>query len=598
MARLNKYDRQHAANVAYYQRLIDAIFEAATKEAAAIGSRVDFDPSRVFSFDDYPITQELVKNLLSRLGSGLEAAIVDGVRSEWTLANNKNDELARVVFGDNVGRLTQAQYRRYFSNNEDARQAFLQRKENGLNLSERVWRYADQFKSDIELGLDVGIRSGLDAPAMSRELQQYLQHPDMLFRRVRDEHGILQLSKRAAEYHPGQGVYRSSYKNARRLAATETNMAYHSADHERWKQLDFVVGIEIRLSGNHTCMGRDGKPHKFHDICDELQGRYPKDFKFTGWHPHCRCQAITILKTEKELMEENRAILRGEEPSTESVNAVTDVPDNFKKWLEDNKERAKTHFTMPYFIKDNLDYVPFKVLKYYGSRVPYETFAEYEAAMRFNRKNAKFSEEIKKNIKELNEVMPVLQGKVMDIAEADKGNGNPMYNDEDALENGYRHNCQTCTMVYEARRRGFNVKAKPNPKSGTERDFDTFCKGKKIVWTDRFLNADGTKAEYTWSRSKVTKDTNAAKREFIEGCITETGRYEVYCIWKGKGDIAHVFIIERQANGNLMWFDPQTGEAGKDVEKYLKKMRMASIGVMRVDDKLINPKFAERFIKS
>ena len=23
----------------------------------------------------------------------------------------------------------------------------------------------------------------------------------------------------------------------------------------------------------------------FHDICDDLKGRYPKDFKFTGWHP-------------------------------------------------------------------------------------------------------------------------------------------------------------------------------------------------------------------------------------------------------------------------------------------------------------------------
>lgn len=598
MPKTNTYDRQHRANVAYYQRLIDAIFEAATKEAAAIGSRVDFDPSRVFSFDDYPITQDLVKKLLSRLGSGMEAAIVDGVRSEWTLANNKNDELARRVFGDNIGRLTQEQYRRYFSNNEKAREAFLNRKEQGLNLSERVWRYADQFKSDIELGLDIGIRSGLDAPAMSRELQKFLQHPDMLFRRVRDEHGMLQLSKRASEFHPGQGVYRSSYKNARRLAATETNMAYMSADHERWQQLDFVVGIEIRLSGNHTCLGRDGKPHPFHDICDELQGRYPKDFKFTGWHPHCRCIATSILKTEKELMEENRAILRGEEPSQESANTVTGVPDNFKKWLEDNKERAATHFTMPYFIKDNYQYVPFKVLKYYGSRIPYETFAEYEAAMKYNKKHAAFPDYIKKNIAELNEVMPVIQGKVMDIAEADKGNCNPQYGSEDYVENGYLHNCQTCTMTYEARRRGFNVHAKANPKSGEDREFEVFCKGKNINWMERYLNADGTTAKYTWSKYTVTKDTVTDKKEFIQGCLTETGRYEVYCAWKGKGDRAHVFIIEKQANGNVMWFDPQTGEAGKTVEKYVSKMRMASIGVMRIDDKKINPKFAERFLKS
>ena len=147
--------------------------------------------------------------------------------------------------------------------------------------------------------MDVGIRNGLSADDMSQELRQYLKYPDKLFRRVRDEHGELQLSKRAAAFHPGRGVYRSSYKNARRLAATETNIAYMTADYERWQQLDFVVGIEIKLSNNHTL---NGMP--FTDICDKLKGRYPKDFKFTGWHPHCRCRAVTILKTDDEIAED------------------------------------------------------------------------------------------------------------------------------------------------------------------------------------------------------------------------------------------------------------------------------------------------------
>ena len=155
-----------------------------------------------------------------------------------------------------------------------------------MSLSDRVWRYTDQFKTEIEMGIDCGLRDGLDAAQMARRLKQYLQHPDKLFRRVRDEHGNLQLSKAAAAFHPGRGVYRSSYKNARRLAATETNIAYRTADHVRWQQLDFIVGIEIHLSNNHTCRGRDGKPKPLYDICNELKGKYPKDFKFTGWHPH------------------------------------------------------------------------------------------------------------------------------------------------------------------------------------------------------------------------------------------------------------------------------------------------------------------------
>ena len=227
------------------------------------------------------------------------------------------------------------------------------RKEKGLGLSDRVWRYTNEFKNEIELGLDVGIRNGSDAAKMARELNTFLQNPDKLFRRVRDEHGMLKLSKAAKGFHPGQGVYRSSYKNARRLAATETNMAYRTADYERWQQMDFVVGIEIHLSNNHTCLGRDGKPHPFTDICDELQGVYPKDFKFTGWHPHCRCYAVSILKTQEEMAEDTRRILNGEGTTNDSVNSVREFPQAFKDWAEQNEERARNSRSHPYFIRDN-----------------------------------------------------------------------------------------------------------------------------------------------------------------------------------------------------------------------------------------------------
>ncbi len=273
------------------------------------------------------------------------------MRSEWTLANNKNNELCNVVFGDNVARLTQAEYRRYYSTNGKALDAFLARKEAGLSLSDRVWRYSDTFRNEIEMGLDIGIRSGLDAPAMARELQTYLQHPDKLFRRVADEHGHLHLSKAAAAFHPGRGVYRSSYMNARRLAATETNIAYRTADHLRWQQMDFVVGIKIQLSNNHNCRGvPEGA---FFDICDELKGDYPKDFKFTGWHPHCRCYATPILKTPEELAADNQRIMQGEEPAEESENAVTDLPDNFRGWVEANQDRIDRAKSLPYFLRDN-----------------------------------------------------------------------------------------------------------------------------------------------------------------------------------------------------------------------------------------------------
>lgn len=348
MAKMNKYDSQHWRNQAAYERQVDAIYRAAAKEAAALGVSIkDFNPDRLFSFSDYPNTRKKIEKLLSDLQTGIMAVIVNGIRSEWTLANQKNDELARQVFGDNVGKLTKEQERRYFSTNGAARDAFIKRKTDGLGLSDRVWKYTNQFKDEIELGLDLGIRSGRSADELSRDLRSYLQHPDKLFRRVRNKHGQLVLSQRERAYHPGRGVYRSSYKNARRLAATETNIAYRTADYERWQQFDFVVGIEIKLSNNHP------EP----DICDDLKGRYPKDFKFTGWHPHCRCHVETVLKTPDELIADNRRIMEGGKPTETSVNTVADVPQAFTDWVEANRERMTAAKSLPYFIRDNSKYV-------------------------------------------------------------------------------------------------------------------------------------------------------------------------------------------------------------------------------------------------
>lgn len=349
----NKYDREHLRRLALYQRMIDDIYDQYAEEAAKIAAVVgDLAPDTLFSFSDYPLTHKRVDKLMSGLKKDILACVVNGINAEWTLANNKNNELARMVFGDNVGRLSQAQYRKYFSTNDKAREAFLSRKTAGLGLSDRVWNYTNQFKTEIELGLDIGIRTGLSADQMSRDLRGYLRNPDKLFRRVRDEHGLLRLSQRAAAYHPGQGVYRSSYKNARRLAVTETNMAYRTADYERWQEMDFVVGIEIRLSNNHTI---NGLP--LTDICDDLAGRYPKDFKFTGWHPHCRCHAVTILKTKEEMAEDTQRILEGKFTTGKSVNAVRDVPAAFNRWVAENRDRIMKADGLPYFLRDNEQYL-------------------------------------------------------------------------------------------------------------------------------------------------------------------------------------------------------------------------------------------------
>lgn len=202
-----------------------------------------------------------------------------------------------------------------------------------------MWKQCKQARAEMELVLSVALKAGTDADQFSRDIRSYLNEPNKLFRRVRDEFGNLVLSKRAAAYHPGCGVYRSSYKNARRLAVTEINMAYRKADNERWKRLDFVIGVHIEVS----------REHPTYDMCDELAGDYPKDFVFVGWHPHCRCIATPILQNLQDFQD-------GENPNTDLFK-VREVPENFNKWVQGNKYRianAKAgNATLPYFLRDN-----------------------------------------------------------------------------------------------------------------------------------------------------------------------------------------------------------------------------------------------------
>ncbi|MCD8313416.1 MAG: hypothetical protein LUC24_04580 [Bacteroidales bacterium] len=353
----NRYDRAHLANIDVYQRMVTEIYAEASKAAGRLGDRArdGFDPDRPFSFDDFPALRDRADRLISSVSSSVTATVMSGISREWALANSKNDALVRQVFGKDIERrMTDALRERYFGANEDALKAFGNRRVAGMDLSERIWRRTEPFRTEMEDGIDAGLRDGLSAAEISRVIRQYLNHPDMRFRRVRDDHGELVLSRRAAAYHPGAGVYRSSYKNAVRLTGTEVNMAYRTADHERWKDMDMVVGIEIHLSNNHTL---NGKP--FTDICDSLAGQYPKSFKFTGWHPQCRCIATTILKTDEELAEDDRRILNGEEPTSaeSSANYVKETPKNFNEWVAANKDRiaaaASGKGTLPYFIKDN-----------------------------------------------------------------------------------------------------------------------------------------------------------------------------------------------------------------------------------------------------
>ena len=293
---------------------------------------------------------------MQRLAKKVESVITSGTQSEWLAATYKNDAFLGSIL--RTSKLTKEELEQYQGRNLEALNTFQRRKVEGMGLSERVWKQAEDMKAAIELGIDVAIGDGRDAQQLSRDLRSYLQEPKRLYRRVRDKGGVLRLSKAAKMYHPGQGVYRSSAKNAQRLARTEINMAYRESEFLRWQKLDFVVGLRICLSNNHTIMNSKGEPVPLVDICDELWGDYPKTFKFVGWHPQCRCYVVPILSDYDEYNQDRanrlKAIVRSTAyKSMPSRRSVVDVPRKFRKYIDSILERSKGWKSQPYYIRDN-----------------------------------------------------------------------------------------------------------------------------------------------------------------------------------------------------------------------------------------------------
>lgn len=356
IVRLRGFDAQHYSRTTRYARQVERLYNTACSEIAAAAGRIEIPEDGVFSFDDFPATRRQAQGILNRLAKKVEAVIETGTRTEWQAACDKSDTFLSSIL--RTSRLSPEEAAQYQARNLEALQAFQQRKAGGLGLSQRVWKYTEEFKTAVELGIDVAVGEGRSAGQLSRDLRQYLQNPDKLFRRVRDKGGNLRLSKAASMYHPGQGVYRSSAKNAERLARTEVNMAYREAEYLRWQQLDFVVGFRVMLSNNHTTTDSKGKKVPLTDICDELAGDYPKTFKFLGWHPQCRCVVVPIMSDYDEYNNDRanrlKAIVRGKTyKSLPSRRTVRDVPAAFRSHIEAIAERAKGWKSMPYYIRDN-----------------------------------------------------------------------------------------------------------------------------------------------------------------------------------------------------------------------------------------------------
>lgn len=348
-------EQGHRIRVGLFDKNVEEVFSQALKKILPLLRGVTVPEGEAFRWETHPQLAKALQEATKELKSDLKELFKKAVEQEYNRGLQNKISAQNEAFGPRVMRTLMAQQRVLMEQRGRAVNSYLQRVNTGnFSLARRIWKIGEQARADMATAIKAGLEDGLDYRQLARNVKEFLIEPNRLYRRVRGKDGMLHLSKAAKEYHPGQGVYRSSVRNAQRVARTETNIAYRRGELDSAQGDPFVLGIRVNLSANHTTKLPNGKTVHFFDICDELSNQnYPKDFKFTGWHPHCRCYITYIMVPQAEAMEMIRRGLRVPPYS----KPITDTPEAFKEWLVENRSRLEKSTNLPYFIRENQKYI-------------------------------------------------------------------------------------------------------------------------------------------------------------------------------------------------------------------------------------------------
>lgn len=528
-----------------YNAKVMKIYEGIALEAARMVSLTSYgmDEKKPFRFKDYPKTKAGIDKLMKSFVANMQALIYSGISEEWKNSNLIQDLLVNKVLAAYDAQVHGEKYKMYYRTNSEAEKAFKKRAENGLTISDKLWTQSKLLREELEDTISVAIRKGTSAITLSKRVSKYLQDFDKFQKDYKDLYG------------KASTVYDCEYRSIR-LAASEINMAYRTAENERWQQMDFVVGYEIKPSQTAK---------REPDICDILAGKYPKDFVWSGWHPLCKDFKVAIMKTKEEWAS----------GSDESVNEVKDVPDAFKQYIGTNAyriQKARAKGTEPYFIRDNKELID-RILTDKPKKDVYLPKDVSDASI------------WEQNTTETEKKLGITKAKEMTFDEANELKGNVNY----GKGRQYSINCQSCVVANELRRRGFDVTAHGNYEKGDmpqKLSYQT-----NMAWIDPDTNQMPIKKRaggiYFEGWRQKTKTYTAMMKEFDE-LTKEVGRYHIDCGWKRQRS-GHIITAERKEDGTIVVYDPQNGKKIDNFRSYAKNFSLThGIGIVKVDKMLIN----------
>ncbi len=582
MPELSFYDKQHIQKVAAQQAVIANIFNQFILSVSPYLRKWDDAGKNNVWLRNQGIENAVDRELLN-LESMLYANISAFQKDGWERAERKNDDfISLFIKGMSISSATKDGM---FTHNLSAFEALKNDIDsNGLKLSDRVWNITQQTKSQLEFYLDSGVVSGRNSNGISSDIRQILHNPQKRFRRIRNEKGELVLSQPMKDYHPGQGVYRSAYKNALRTSATTTNTAYRSADYERWSKQDFILGIEIQRSANNR------GPCK---ICDAMVGKYPKTFKFTGFHPFCICFATPITMEPENFAD----FLLNDTVPKEQV--ITDIPQGAKGFVNENKDGLQSAF----WYKDNFTNDGGLQREIVSQPITNEVIKisrpkRIKTDAEKNDIQKRWEERFARNFNQtkIEQKIGIKRGEEMTFEEANELRGNINF----GKGNEYGVNCQSCVVANELRRRGYDVTALPNlekkgniPHELSYRTNWAWIDPKTMVMPVK--KTAGGIYDVTRTGALKSKSIKELTKELVE-LVKEPGRYHIDFSWKGRNS-GHIITLEKSLDGKIVIYDPQTGKI-KNWGELSKEISLKyGVNVLRVDNLLVNTDIINGIVK-
>lgn len=152
--------------------------------------------------------------------------------------------------------------------NGQAMDALIRTRYGGIAFSRRVWDVTWPVERQIRNQINLAVLTGSGAGKVARKVRSYLGLPET-FRGMAFK-----------EFHPGVGIYKSAYKNALRLTATEMNRGFNEGIIRYGMEKKWVTGWTWYTGSGDPCP----------DCADNDGQFFPKDDPpMIPLHPFCYC---------------------------------------------------------------------------------------------------------------------------------------------------------------------------------------------------------------------------------------------------------------------------------------------------------------------